>query len=365
MALYYEGLGTVREEGDAGLPLVTPDALTDPKGYMASPDLVAAVDVALTLGMPLLLTGEPGSGKSRLAHSLAWELGLGDPLTFVVKSDTQGRDLFYRFDTVGRFHSANSKDASREENDPRRFVSFEALGSAILYANPIENLKLLGGAALKKLKHPGKQRRSVVLIDEIDKAPRDLPNDLLTEIEAISFQIPEIAAKLDDPEYSFSPENNQRYRPIVIITSNSERGLPDAFLRRCVYYHLPFPKYRDELKGEEKVAAVTVESVVAKRLGKRYEKGGESLVTEALSLFRFIRDNRPQRKPSLAELLNWLDYLLPPLPKVKGEQRAAPAASLSELGQQTLYSSLCLTLLKNNKDQQRVDTFWQDWVDAN
>jgi MoxR-like ATPase len=103
----YRGDGRQRPEAARALPDVDPEALRNPEHYLAGPDLRAAVTTALTLWMPLLLTGEPGSGKSRLAHSLAWELDL--PLfEFVVKSDTQARDLFYRFDTVGRFHASQS-----------------------------------------------------------------------------------------------------------------------------------------------------------------------------------------------------------------------------------------------------------------
>lgn len=115
------------------LPSINPEALRAPEGYLAPPDLAAAVDVALTLGMPLLLTGEPGSGKSALADSVAHELGLGQALRFVVKSDTEARDLFYRFDTVGRFHAAQTPGADAH---PGRYISFAALGKAILHAKP-------------------------------------------------------------------------------------------------------------------------------------------------------------------------------------------------------------------------------------
>jgi len=130
----YLGNGKQRPEAVGELPDLDPEALRRADGYRAGPDLQAAVITALTLGMPLLLTGEPGSGKSRLAYSIAHEFML--PLTeFVVKSDTQARDLLYRFDTVGRFHASQTEGRAA---DPRRFICFEALGRALLHAKPPE-----------------------------------------------------------------------------------------------------------------------------------------------------------------------------------------------------------------------------------
>jgi len=134
------------------LPTVDLKALRAPDFYRALPQTAAAVDVALTLGMPLLLTGEPGSGKSGLADSIAWELGLGNVLRFAVKSDTESRDLFYRFDTVGRFHAAQTPTPGSGADDdlgtahPGRFITFEALGRAILLAKTKEAVRELGGA---------------------------------------------------------------------------------------------------------------------------------------------------------------------------------------------------------------------------
>jgi MoxR-like ATPase len=143
-----------------------------PQDYIAESGLVNAVNVALMLDKPLLLTGEPGTGKSQLAHSLAWELNLGDPLVFATKSTSVARDLFYTFDSVGRFKAADHRDALS-------YLTYNALGKAILFANDeqkVTNLLPTGTA------HPGR-RQSVVLIDEVDKAPRDFPNDILNEID--------------------------------------------------------------------------------------------------------------------------------------------------------------------------------------
>lgn len=171
----YTGRGGRAPARVKDLPPVNPEALRAPENYLAPPDLAAAVDVALTLGMPLLLTGEPGSGKSALADSVAHELGLGRALRFVVKSDTEARDLFYHFDTVGRFHASQTREA---DANPCHYISFAALGKAILHAKPPSYASQILGVRA----HAG-----------IDKAPRDVPNDILVEIENMQFDIPELS----------------------------------------------------------------------------------------------------------------------------------------------------------------------------
>ena len=136
------------------------------------PGLRNAVNVALLLNQPLLLTGAPGSGKTRLADSVAYELDLGTPLKFETKSTSQARDLFYVYDALGRFH----KD--REGADALSYITFNALGLAILRTLDGNT----AGNYLPASQVPKEPRRSVVLIDEIDKAPRDFPNDVLNEL---------------------------------------------------------------------------------------------------------------------------------------------------------------------------------------
>ena len=290
---------------------VDTDALKDPRHYLAPPDLVAAVNVALELGLPLFLTGEPGCGKSRLADAVAYELDIKNDqgeykaLHYSVKSDTEGRDLFYHFDTLGRFR--NAYDSSENKRSAKEFIFYHGLGLALLCAKRRERRKkfkdLISEQQWQNLeKLPEDGVRSVVLIDEIDKAPREVPNDLLTEIEDLSFRAPEIGRiseiKLEQDE--------QQNRPIIIITSNRERELPPAFMRRCIYYHVTLPPFKDE----DSKARVTIEKIVSERLGEVFAKH-DRFLKDALALFREFQEpgNGLSHKPSLAELLQWLLYL--------------------------------------------------------
>ncbi|WP_176722363.1 AAA family ATPase [Candidatus Thiosymbion oneisti] len=372
-AARYQGKGHRQaQEAWRNFPEVYKEAIQDPAGYLASPDLAAAVDVAATLGMPLLLTGEPGSGKSRLADSVAWEMGMGEPLRFVVKSDTQAQELFYRYDLVGRYNA--SRDRNTDERQlASRFLYLGALGKALLYARGGDLAREVLGLDETQIEeqlpdYAGSPRRSVVLIDEIDKAPRDVPNDLLAEIEEGGFHIPELEVARQREVRIALPKSGAangevRLEPLVIITSNSERALPEAFLRRCIYFHVPFPPFDDDAKdGEAKPAdrPVTVERIVERRFYDRYREEHryqgrhDGLVHDAISLFKFIRrDSRPDRAPSLAELLNWLDYLL--------RQVTTPGRGLRELAPVLLSLSVRCLLLKQKDDQEQADRMIADW----
>ena len=327
MTSLYAGSNTRKEGEWRKLPTPDPEQLRKPSTYIAHPDIVAAVNVALTLGQPLLLTGEPGTGKTQLAYHVAWELGLDTPLKFETKSTTESRDLFYTFDTIGRFRAARA-----EENvDPRPFIKLNALGRAIMFASDPSTVADM----LPPVKDgPAHQAmRSVVLIDEIDKAPRDVPNDILNEIETMSFSIPEL-----DINRRFNAPATMR--PIVFITSNSEKALPEAFLRRCIYYHVPFPE------------EATLRQIVKSRLGERYTDDS-TLIDDVLNLLDYLREPalNLRKKPATAELLDWLSFL--------SRQEGALVSRLKE--HPAYRSSFRVSLLKNFDDQDRSDELLKGW----
>ncbi len=266
-------------------PVFRQQNINDPKGYLVEKELIDAVNVAIVLGQPLLLTGEPGTGKTELAYVINAEFGRTqeDLLKFETKSTSTAQDLFYTYDAVSHFHAAQT---GKKDINPLDYITYNAFGKAILHANTKEKVN---SWLPKKFKHIG-PIQSVVLIDEIDKAPRDFPNDLLNEIEGMYFKVPELS--------NVKISSEQKLRPLIIITSNSEKHLPNAFLRRCVYYHINFPN-PNKLK-----------EILKKRVGQHIENN-EEFLTDAIEYFSMLRrdDSGIQKKPATAELLGWITAL--------------------------------------------------------
>lgn len=308
----------------------TAQGVDHPSGYRPDPGLVDAINVALLLNRPILLTGEPGTGKSQAAYSAAWQLARRGKLKvasdkvekFETKSTSVARDLFYAFDTLGRFHAAQSGIT----DEVTSYLTFNALGRALINALPEAAAKTVMPKA--GYVHTGPYR-SVVLVDEIDKAPRDFPNDLLNEIDQMYFRIPELPGGVS---VGGSEHLKDDYRPIVFITSNSEKNLPDPFLRRCIFYHIPFPN-TDGLRD-----------ILLSRLNQ-IGGGKGPLVEDCIKFFSLLRDRGlTQRKISPAELIQWITYLL--RMGVKSDQKLAAVSALAQQG--------LSTLTKDPTDQKRV-----------
>jgi MoxR-like ATPase len=222
--------------------------------------LAASVNVALAVGAPLL---EPGTGKTQVAHHLAWYFGV--PIFVLdVRSTTTGNDLLYRFDHVAYFHASQDPDKARDQIDPADFVRPGPLWSAMKSA-----------------------QSAVVLIDEIDKAPRDFPNDLLGVLDQGRFEVLETGEQVGRRP-GVAP-------PVVVITSNSERRLPEPFLRRCIFHHIAF----DE--------TLLRRAVEARR--ESFPDLSATTIDVAIRRLLEIREKNLRKPPATAELLVWLAIL--------------------------------------------------------
>jgi MoxR-like ATPase len=226
--------------------------------YIATPDLKIAVNAAIRLERPLLIKGEPGTGKTVLAEEIA--RGLGAPLlTWHVKSTTKAAQGLYEYDAVSRLRDSQLGDP--RVSDISHYIRKGKLWQAFEHGE-----------------------RPVLLIDEIDKADIEFPNDLLLELDRMEFHV-----------YETGETIKARQRPIVVITSNNEKELPDAFLRRCFFHFIKFPDRE------------TMEEIVAVHFPGIQKR----LVAEALTLFFEIRDVPGlKKKPSTSELLDWLKLLM-------------------------------------------------------
>ncbi|WP_066634503.1 AAA family ATPase [Desulfolucanica intricata] len=226
--------------------------------YIVSEDLRNSVNIAVMLKRPLIIKGEPGTGKTLLARSIAKALGL-KLIIWNIKSTTKAREGLYIYDTVQRLYDGQFGDG--DVSDIGRYIKLGQLGEAFTA-----------------------EQQVVLLIDEIDKADLDFPNDLLWELDVMEFYIPETRETI-----------KARQRPIVIITSNAEKELPDAFLRRCIFHYIAFPD--PEMMSE----IVRV----------HHPNLEEHLLKEALRAFYWIRKiSGLHKRPSTSELLDWVQALV-------------------------------------------------------
>jgi MoxR-like ATPase len=257
-------------------------------GYVATDDLKLAVNAALTLGRPLLIKGEPGTGKTMLAEEVAGALGM-PLLQWHVKSTTRAQQGLYEYDAVSRLRDSQLGD--ERVRDIGNYIVRGVLWQAFTSPEPV-----------------------VLLIDEIDKADIEFPNDLLRELDRMEFHV-----------YETRETVAAVHRPLVIITSNNEKELPDAFLRRCFFHYIRFPD-RDTL------AAI---------VGVHFPHLKQDLLAAALTSFYELRDVPGiKKKPSTSEFLDWLKLLL---------AEDVPAAALANDGKPAV-PPLHGALLKNEQD---------------
>jgi MoxR-like ATPase len=268
---------------------------TGTERYIASQDLAEAVNVALALERPLLIKGEPGTGKTLLARAVAEQLQR-PLLTWHVKSTSRAIDGLYVYDAVQRLQ--DSRFGDRDIHDIRQYIRFGALGRAFLADAPC-----------------------VTLIDEIDKADLEFPNDLLHELDAMSFTVIETG-----------DVHTAKVRPLVIITSNNEKELPDAFLRRCFFHYIAFPD----------------PTLMARIVRVHHPTVRQTLLDEALARFYWLRTlPELRKKPSTSELIDWLGALLR-----GGLDEETLAARIPYLG----------TLLKKEQDVEAVTRRGRGWA---
>ena len=259
------------------------------KSYIATEDLKVAVNAAITLERPIIVKGEPGTGKTMLAHEVANALG-SKIITWHIKSTTKAQQGLYEYDAVSRLRDSQLGD--KKINDISNYISKGKLWEAFESSG-----------------------RPILLIDEIDKADIEFPNDLLLELDKMEFFV-----------YETGETIKAKDRPIVIITSNNEKELPDAFLRRCFFHYIKFP----DVETMKQIVQV------------HFPDLKKDLIREAFKIFYDIRDVPGiKKKPSTSELIEWLKLLM---------TDDVDAKTLKEKDPNKLIPPLHGALLKNEQD---------------
>lgn len=225
--------------------------------YVASEELMRAVNIAMALQKPLLIKGEPGTGKTMLAQSISNALGK-KLIIWNIKSTTKAQDGLYVYDVVQRLY--DSQFGGEGVDDIKKYVHLGKVGEAF-----------------------SSDEQVILLIDEIDKADLEFPNDLLWELDKMEFYIPETGEMV-----------TAKHRPIVIITSNAEKELPDAFLRRCIFHYIEFPN----------------EELMREIIKVHYPDLDSKIINQTIAAFYYIRSlSDIQKKPSTSEIIDWIQAL--------------------------------------------------------